>query len=47
MDPDEPNPGGPYPYQFYWFEGSDPDAFTAYNRADCLSFLELFHTTFG
>lgn len=21
MDPAEPNPGGPYPYQFYWFEG--------------------------
>lgn len=44
MDPGEPNPGGPYPYQFYWFEGSDPDTYTAYNRADCLRFLELFHT---
>jgi hypothetical protein len=44
LDPAEPNPGGPYPYQFYWFAGSDPDLFTAKNRAGCLSLLEQFHT---
>ena len=45
MDPGEPNPGGPYPYQFYWFEGVDD--FVAKNRADCVKFLEFFHTNFG
>jgi hypothetical protein len=43
MDPDEPNPGGPYPYQFYWFLGVDD--FVAKNRADCVKFLEFFHTS--
>jgi hypothetical protein len=44
LDPGEPNAGGPYPYQFYWFLGSDPEVFTANNRADCLRLLEAFHT---
>jgi hypothetical protein len=44
MDPAEPNPGGPYPYQFYWFGGSDPDQYTANNRAGCVKLLYKFHT---
>ncbi len=44
LDPGEPNVGGPYPYQFYWFEGSNPDTYTAYNRAGCVRLLKAFHS---
>ena len=44
LEEGEPNPGGPYPYQFYWFLGSDPETFTAQNRADCLRLIEAFHS---